>query len=206
MSSSKLDDAKTVQEERKHVASSEPVRLAQLVLKQASASKSVSMLPNSPPSRETTHEEDKVESREEEGIALIYCDDGCDIYHNGSKLSFAHGKDLETAIQEGDVIAVKAWDTQGGTACGLLVGIRLVSSGKAMGTDTSWIYSSKDDDGWEEQDFDDKRWRRARRSSLDWINKTAGTAFRKWKRKPRTIWGKGSPVYFRKHIILKDFR
>lgn len=204
VSSGELDDAKTVQEERRHVAASAPVVQAQLVLKQASASDTA--LGPSTPSREAAREEAKTEPRKEEAIALIYCDDDCEIYHNGNKKSFAHGKELEMTVQEGDVIAVKAWDTQGGTACGLLVGIRLVSSGKTMGTDRSWIYSPRQEEGWQEQDFDDKRWKHSQKSSLDWINKTADTAFRQWRIKPRPIWGKGSPVYFRKHISLNDFR
>lgn len=143
---------------------------------------------------------EKVEAR-----ALFFCDDGCNIYLNGKKRRFSYGRELDITIQEGDVIAAEAWDTQGGTACGLLAGIRLVASGKTLGTDTSWVYSSKEEVGWEKQDFDDKHWQKVRWSTVKWLNKAADTAFKNWERQPRPIWGEGTPVYFRKRITFKDF-
>jgi hypothetical protein len=146
------------------------------------------------------------ETRSEEAILLIYCDDECQaVYQNGDKLLFQTGKEAEITVQDGDVLAIKAWDAQGGSAGGLIVGLKLKSTGKAIVTDSTWLYSSKEEDGWQESEFNDKKWKRATVENFEWLIKTINEAFAKWKKKPKPIWGKGGTVYFRKQIFLRDF-
>jgi hypothetical protein len=137
-----------------------------------------------------------------EVVALV--DDGCEIYINGESIALAPGKAMTVQVSEGDILAVKAWDMQGGTACGFALAMTR-KNGRALMTDTQWLSSNKTELGWNTKEFSDKTWKRASKVTLKWLDDAVRGQF-KGTRKPVCIWGQGGNVYLRKTITFADFK
>lgn len=158
--------------------------------------------PDQPPTGEPKGGPVKAWEEEVELIALV--DDGCELYLNGDPVVFVPGKAQMLRVREGDVLAVKAWDTQGGTAGGLALALTR-KNGKALVTDTQWLTSPKLESQWNTKPFNDKTWRHARKSALKWLEDAVQKQFKE-RRKPMCIWGHSGNVYFRKTIRSADFQ
>lgn len=139
---------------------------------------------------------------EAELVALV--DDGCELYVNGARVDFVPGKTMTVQIAEGDVIAAKVWDIQGGTAGGLALALTR-PDGKSLLTDTTWLCCRKAESDWENKQFNDKSWRRARKADLEWLENAVKKQFR-GRRKPTVIWGEGGTTYLRKTVTASDFK
>ena len=133
---------------------------------------------------------------------LAFVDDGCEVYLNGTRIEVVSGKVSKLRVDTGDVLAVKAWDVQGGTAGGLALSLTQ-SNGKKLKTDTRWKCSAKEEPGWKDKTFEDKEWDRAHIVDIGWIADSLKRNYQS--RKPLIIWGKGGTVYFRRVIKPEVF-
>ena len=204
----KLDDASGIEKERASIQENCDVKSAKEFIT-ALAQKGVTPLQSSP--SEVKVPDEKVvakpkEVRQEEAIMLIYCDDECQsVCLNGDNVVPQTGREAEITIHDGDILAIKAWDAQGGLGGGLIVGLKLKSTGKAIVSDGTWLYSSKEENGWQDPKFNDKDWKKVKIEDFDWLVRIMRAGYAQWGKKPKIIWGKGGTVYFRKQIFLRDF-
>ena len=152
--------------------------------------------PSNPPAMEPSKPQDN------EVELLVFVDDGCEVYLNSERIEVTSGKVMKLRVSTGDVLAIKAWDVQGGVAGGLAVSLTQ-SNGKRLKTDTRWKCASREEPGWKEKTFDDKEWGRARIVDIGWISEGLKTNFKG--KKPLIVWGKGGTVYFRQVIKPEAF-
>lgn len=132
-------------------------------------------------------------------------DDGYEIYINGTRKDVPPGKKVKAELNEGDVLGVKVWDAQGGERGGFAMRITR-ADGSKMDTDGKWRFGKDLVENWNQKDFDDSTWKKARIVKRDWIAKTVKAQFFKGSKKPKIIWGKGGTVYFRRHINFAEFK
>ena len=139
---------------------------------------------------------------ENEVELLAFADDGYEVYLNGTRIEVAPGKVSKLRVETGDVLAVKAWDIQGGIAGGLALSLTQ-PNGKRLKTDTRWRCSAKEEPGWKEKSFKDKEWDRAHIVEIGWISNSLKMNYQN--KKPLIIWGNGGTIYFRRVIKPEVF-
>lgn len=133
-----------------------------------------------------------------------FIDDGYEIYLNGARFDLPPGKTVPADVSEGDVIAVKVWDMQGGTRGGFAMSVTR-KDGSFLITDRNWRCAKTDDDKWMKKEFDDSKWDRAKKVERDWMQGPLKESF-KGRFRPDLIWGKGATVYMRRTIRMSEFK
>lgn len=133
-----------------------------------------------------------------------FIDDGYDVYINGTRLDLPPGKATPAELNEGDVIAVKVWDMQGGTRGGFAMSVTR-RDGSFLVTDRNWRCSKAEDAAWLKRSFDDSKWDRAKKVDRDWMEGPLKESF-KGRFRPDLIWGKGATVYLRRTIRTSEFK
>lgn len=133
---------------------------------------------------------------------LAIIDNGYEVYINGAKFELIPGKVTSAELNEGDVVAVKIWDIQGGTRGGFAMAMTR-KDGSFLVTDTKWRWSATEVADWMKQTFDDSKWERARKVEREWMKVKESFP---GKARPELIWGKGATVYLRRVIHFAEFK